>query len=198
MKIRLTRLAAGFGLVLLPACSNPATAPEEVDVAAAMVQMMELATPGQQHADLMALAGDWEVRYRYRMGADAPWEESTATMKQQVAVGGRWLIGKWNGSIAGMQFDGLQIMGYDKLRGEYVSHWLDSMSTWMVSSAGNYTSANELDMRGSMVDAITPEGRPYRSVTTFLGADGYRTVMYDTIPPHGEIPVMEMTFSRKK
>lgn len=198
MNLRHTILSAGIALALLPSCANPAAEPAEVDVAAAMAQMMEMATPGQQHADLMALAGEWSVQYRYRMGADAPWEESAATMKQQVAVGGRWLIGKWTGEIAGMPFDGLQLMGYDKLRGEYVSHWLDSMSTWMVSSSGNYTAANELDMRGMMVDVITPEGRPYRSVTTFLGADSYRTVMYDTIPPHGEIPVMEMTFTRRK
>ena len=35
-------------------------------------------------------------------------------------------------------------------------------------------------------------------MTTYQDADHYRTVMYDTIPPLGDVEMMTMDFSRVK
>lgn len=181
---------------LLAGCAVPPPAPEPMDEATAMMKMMELAAPGEAHAGLMALAGEWNVRLEYRMSPEQPWQTMEAKVKNQAALGGRWLVGKWSGSFGGMPFEGLQLMGYSNLDRRYESFWTDNMSTWMIASSGDYDESGALRMRGVMKDFVTPEGRPYGSVTTIVDADHYRTVMVDTIPPAGEVEIMRMEFTR--
>jgi hypothetical protein len=47
-----------------------------------------------------------------------------------------------------------------------------------------------------MRDVISPDGRPYRHVTHPVDEDHYITKMYDTIPPVGDILVMEIAYTR--
>ncbi len=171
---------------------------EPVDEAAMMMKMMELAAPGKEHQKLMTRAGDWSVAARMRMGPDAPWMDMAFKVKSQAALGGRWLISKVNGDMGGMPFDGLQIEGFNNLTKQYDAYWTDSFSTWFVTTSGNLNEKGALEMKGTMIDGVTPEGRPYRSVTTYQDADHYRTVMYDTIPPQGDVEMMTMDFSRVK
>lgn len=171
---------------------------EPVDEAAAMMKMMELAAPGKPHQQLMALAGDWTVAARMRMGPDAPWSDMEMKVKSQAALGGRWLISKVSGDMGGMPFDGLHIEGYNNLKQQYEAYWTDSMSTWFVTTSGKVDEHGAREMKGVMIDFVSPEGRPYRSVTTYQDADHYRTVMFDTIPPVGDVEMMTMDFSRVK
>lgn len=202
MKSPLTLAFAALILVGATAVTTWAIAQEPgqepMDEAAAMMKMMELAAPGKQHQQLMARAGDWTVAARMRMGPDAPWSDMEMKVKSQAALGGRWLIHKVSGSMGGMPFDGLQIEGYNNLKQQYEALWTDSMSTWFVTSAGQMDEHGALEMKGVMVDFVTPEGRPYRSVTTYQDADHFRTVMYDTIPPVGDVEMMTMDFTRVK
>lgn len=191
-------LPLAFAVAALVACNAPQPAPEPMDEAAAMMKMMELAAPGKQHQQLMSRAGDWTVAARMRMAPDAPWSDMEMKVKSQAALGGRWLISKVSGDMGGMPFDGLQIEGYNNLKQQYEAYWTDSMSTWFVSTAGQMDEQGALEMKGMMVDFVTPQGRPYRSVTTFQDADHFRTVMYDTIPPAGDVEMMTLEFSRVK
>lgn len=171
---------------------------EPVSEADAMMKMMELAAPGKQHQQIMARAGEWTVAARMRMGPDAPWSDMAMKVKSQAALDGRWLISQVTGQMGPMEFKGLQIEGYNNLKQQYESLWTDSMSTWFVTSSGQVDEHGALEMKGTMVDFVSPEGRPYRSVTTRQDADHFRTVMYDTIPPVGDVEMMTMDFSRVK
>lgn len=171
---------------------------EPADEAAMMMKMLELATPGEAHEQLMALAGDWEVAAQMRMSPDLPWQDVKFTVKSQKALGGRWLISKVRGDLGGMAFEGLQLEGYNNLTGQYDAYWTDSFSTWFVKTSGGLDESGARVMDGLMIDMVSPEGRPFRSVTTYRDADHYRTVMFDTIPPAGDVETMRMEFTRVK
>ena len=119
-----------------PASQPAGEAPPQMDMQKYMAQMMKLATPGKEHKALAAMAGEWDVATKFRMGPEAPWQEGKATSTYKAALGGRWVIQEYKSDFGGMPFEGLQILGYDNLHKKYVSSWRDNFSTWAVHTEG--------------------------------------------------------------
>ncbi len=170
-------------------------APAAPDMAAMMEQMMKLAAPGKEHASLMKHAGEWEQTFKIRFTPDAEWTEAKGTAKARPILDGRYLLEDVEFSMMGMPMKGVQILGYDNNKKEYVSIWLDSSSTWPILSRGQRDSKGALETRGTMIDVAGE--RPFRMVIED-NADGTTTGhMYDTIPPTGEVEVMQIHSKRK-
>ncbi len=170
---------------------------ENFDMQKYMQLMMKLATPGKEHKQLMKMVGDWDIVTRYRMANDAPWQEGKAKASYKSVLGGRWLMQDFEGNMAGMPFQGLQFLGYDKLRKLYVSSWRDSMSTWAVHTEGKAAKdGKSIEMSGLMVDGLTPKGRKMRMVIKFLSDTKQQFDMYDTIDGK-EVWVMSQLSTKK-
>jgi len=200
LKLSIAALALVGGTVLVTAAAlrpqdKGEGAPPGMDPEM-MMKMMELATPGQMHKDLMKGAGNWEESYKMRMAPDAPWTEFTGTSKAEPVLGGRYLMQTINFEMMGMPMQGLQLLGYDNLKKEYTAIWADSMSTWWVTSRGTKSADGSIDLKGTMVDVAGE--RPFRMVVRHKSDDLVEIEMYDTIPPKGEVQVMGITSKRKK
>ena len=161
-----------------------------------MKKAMELAAPGEQHAKLMKLAGSWEQQLKFRMGPDAPWIEATGTAQSKAILGGRYLQEDVSFDMMGMPVQGLSMLGFDNLKKEYISFWADSMGTWWVTARGKETKEGTVEFKGTMVDLAGE--RPYRMVVHHREDGSIFTEMFDTIPPAGDVKVMEITSKRKK
>lgn len=209
--MKLNRLAPAslfLAAATLGACGSTETAaapeamamPSPEEQQAMMMAMMTAAAPGPNHERLMSLAGDWTVQARYRMDPTGPWTEAAATAKLQKALGGRMLVQKFNGKLSmgpgmDMQLDGLELTGFNNLTQKYESYWFDNMSTWCTFTQG-VEENGVLDLKGMMSDAITPAGRPVRFTRRIVDADHFVTEAFDTIPPLGEVKVMELSYAR--
>ncbi len=161
--------------------------------------MMRLAQPGEQHAMLQEMVGEWETESELNF----PGMPEAMTMRGHSTVkpllGGRYVMEELHGSMMGMPFEGINIIGYDNSRQEFVSTWMDNSSTWPITSSGHYDEGTKaLTLTGTMRDAANLEGRPFRSVSKTLDADHMVMTMYDTVPPQGEVLVMTMHYTRKK
>ena len=193
-----TLLVAGTALVTAAALrpqDKGEGAPPGFD-AAMMEKMMQLATPGEEHKALAKMAGKWENDYKYRMGPDAPWMEFKGTSEAKPVLGGRYMMDSLHFEMMGMPMEGLQFLGYDNMKEEYISLWADSMSTWWVTSRGKEAADGTIDLKGTMIDVAGE--RPFRMVIKPKGDDLTEIEMYDTIPPAGETQVMTITSRRKK
>jgi hypothetical protein len=97
--------------------------------------------------------------------------------------------------MGGMPMEGFQILGYDNVQKEYVSVWMDTWSTGIHTSAGRANANGVIEMKGSMKDAVTPDGRPFRSVTRFEGADKFVVALYDTHAGK-EVKILDVVYTR--
>ena len=93
-----------------------------------MMAVMAAGQPGEAHAELALMAGEYDVACKYRMAPNADWTDATATSRISMVLGGRYMVERFEGSFEGMPFNGLLFLGYDNTRKEYVSVWMDSMS----------------------------------------------------------------------
>jgi len=206
MTIRSSAAAALTSLFLaaLPSCTStthePGGASEVVgpptpalSESEAMARMMEMATPGAPHAELMARAGTWAVDYKYRMSPDADWTTAQGVVSSKPVLGGRYLMEEHAMEMMGLPMQGLLFLGFDNSTKEYTSLWMDTSSTWWVEARGTQGAEGATNMTGTMKDIAGT--RPYR-MKSWKKADGaMEHEMYDTI---GGREVLVMTYSSRR
>jgi hypothetical protein len=194
-----TKILLGAGaLVALTAFTTAAIVqdkPAQPDEAAMMAKMMEYATPGKPHAMFAAAAGEWEQSYRMRWNPKEDWQETKGTGVAKTLLGGRYLMEEVNLEVMGMPMQGVSMLGYDNMKGEYISLWMDSFSTWWISARGKASADGTIELKGTMVDVAGE--RPYRQVIKHLPDGTVTTDMYDNIPGMGEVLVMQITAKKK-
>jgi hypothetical protein len=172
------------------AAHSDAVTAQPMSEAEMMARTMELASPAAVHAKLMANAGDWEQEYRMRWDPNTQWQETKGTSTARTLLDGRYLMEEIQFELMGMPMKGVHLMGYDKRTGEYITLWMDTMSTWWISQRGKEGPDGAIELRGTMIDVAGE--RPFRSVIRHLPDGSVTTEMFDTIPPHGEIQVMSI------
>ncbi len=86
------------------------------DSAAMMKAWMDFATPGAMHTWMAKTNGTWEAEVSNWMAPDAPPMKSKAINVQSSVLGGRYVIGKFTGTMMGQPFEGMSTMGYDNAK----------------------------------------------------------------------------------
>lgn len=153
-------------------------------------------TPGESHAELAELAGEW--RYTVTL-----WEEPKAeptvlhgiSLKTMI-MGGRFLREELTGEFMGKLFQGFGLTGYDNVTGEYVSIWLDNMGTGIHFYTGEETAKGERTYTSEMHDPITGKAMTTRSVGRTIDRDNHSFESYLTLPDGIEFLHMQVDYTR--
>jgi Protein of unknown function (DUF1579) len=169
------------------------------DTAAMNKAWMEFATPGAMHKWMEKTNGTWEGEVSSWMAPDAPPTKSKATNVQTSALGGRYVTGKFTGTMMGQLFEGMSLMGYDNGKKMFTSTWVDNMGTGLVRMAGTYDEATKtLNMKGSQTDPMTGKDSDMREEMKMIDDNTYTMAMYGAGMDGKEMKFMEGTFKRKK
>ncbi len=165
---------------------------------ATMERMMRYMAPGPEHAALAGHAGAWSVACKLIESPGAAPASFDGQAESAMVLGGRFLQERFQGQMMGQPFEGLLLMGFDKLDGQYFTIWMDTWGTGYSIARGRApASGGALDLSGTMRDALTPQGRPFRHVER-KAEDGHRVVeLYDTLPDGTEWMVMSMDYRRE-
>lgn len=153
-------------------------------------------TPGEHHQKLNPFVGTWTYESKMWMDPASDPHVSKGTSTFEWVLDGRYLMGTFHGDMGGMPFEGLQYLGHDNNRNEYVSVWMDNMGTAMYMSKGTMK-GNALETSGKMDDCMT--GRkdvPMREVTTIVDSNTIRFEMFVTDENGKEAKVMEITHKK--
>lgn len=198
MKIRLT--AAALCLLALPALAQdkPKEPAAPAMGAAEMEAMQKAMTPGEPHKHLARLAGDWTFTNKMWMDPSQPPMESTGTMRGETILGGRYVQTNWSGNVMGQPFEGRGTEGYDNMAKQYVSVWMDNLSTGLLYSTGTCDDkAMKCSFKGDMMDPMTGQKSYMRTEITWMDANNFKNEMYGPGPDGKEFKWMEITMKRK-
>ena len=188
--------AVAMVLSMSGASAGDETAAAMADKDAMMEAWMKAATPGEPHAQLAEMAGDWTTKTtHYEMGEATESTEGTASFEPM--FGGRVVKGTYTGVMWGQPFEGMSLDGYDNVTGKYWSVWLDNMGTQLYVTHGKMKEDGKTMVhKGTMMNPDGSEGA-MRFVTT--RESDTRTVMegYMTMPGvEGEMHTMTIEFTR--
>lgn len=190
---------------LLLALALPAQAVDKKDKAMdpAQQEMMAkwaaAATPGENHRVLDALVGSWDHTVQWWMKPGEPPEKSTGTSEARWILGGRFVRQDASGVAMGQPFEGIGTIGFNNVKKEYESVWIDNMATAMMKSTGRYDpSKKTLTDTGMVTDCMDGKEKPFRGVTTFTDKNNYKYEMYMAGPDGKEFMTMRIAYKRKK
>ena len=100
----------------------------------------------------------------------------------------------------GQPFEGLGLTGYDNVKGEYQSIWLDNMMTGMMYGTGSFDAAKKtVKVSGNFSCPMTGDkNRWYRYEWKVIDNDHHSYISYSKSPNGKEFKEMEISFTRAK
>ena len=190
-------VALGMGGLCAAEEQKPTTGDPAKD--AMMAQWQQASTPGEGHKRLEPLVGNWQHTAKWQMDPSAAPEESQGTNENRWILGGRFLQQDFKGQMMGQPFEGLGIIGYDNMAGEYKSVWLDNMSTSLMTSTVQYDAASgAFNESGTFSCPMTGEkNKWYRAVLKITDNDHYTYEMYSKDKDGKEFKNMEIAYRRQ-
>jgi len=161
------------------------------DMMAAMAKMGE---PGEHHKELGKMVGNWNAKTSFVIDPDSPPMEGEGEMSIKWVLGGRFLQSNFKMDFMGEPFEGLSFMGYDNAHEEYVSTWMDSMTTKITYMTGDKEDG-ALVMHGI---STTPMGDNPMKIVTTNNKDGSVTdKFYDQLPDGTWVNSGSIVYTRK-
>lgn len=157
------------------------------------------ATPGTPHKLLAEMSGNWKTVSKMWESPDAQPMTSKGNAKLRMILGGRWLQQDFKGTNMGQPFEGIGFFGYDNVKGKYVSHWIDSMSTGSMQAEGDYESSSKtFKDEGSMSCPLSStKKQEIRTEWQMISKNKLVFSMFGGGPAKGpEFKMMEITYSR--
>ncbi len=164
---------------------------------AEMAAWMAAMTPGEHHEHMKKLAGNFDYTIKMWMDPSAAPTESTGKRSAEMVLGGRYLHETYSGSVMGMPFEGVGLLGYDNVGKQYVSTWVDNMSTGLMTGHGT-CSKDGWAMTSESLDPVTGKPVTSRTKTSMPDADTIVMEMFMSGEDGKEYKSMEITCKRSK
>ena len=173
----------------------PAMTPEEQ---AKMAEVAKLGAPSEAHKALDPFVGEFSCVVRWKQTPEAPYTESKGHSVNRWILGHRYLFQEFKGDMMGQPFLGLGVSGYDNIRKEYISAWIDNMSTGMMISRGDLDAATRtIRESGEASCPMTGEtNKWFRSEWKPVDADHFVFEMYAKDKDGKEFKSMEIAYTR--
>jgi hypothetical protein len=162
---------------------------------AEMEAMQKSATPGPQHAELQRLAGTWTVQAKSWMKPGLPPEEWTATAECKPALGGRYLVEDFSGTMSMGPYHGHGMLGFNNTTKEWEQVWLDDMSTGMMVSHG-VMQDGAVALESTFTCPMNGEPVHSRIVMKSLSDDERTVEMWTTMSGQPEFQSMSLHYKR--
>jgi len=158
---------------------------------------MEYMTPGKHHEMMAKTVGEWKTITKMWMDPSAEPMVSEGTTVYEMIMGGRYLKSTHSAVMMGQPFEGMMIQGYDNVKKEFVSTWIDNMGTGIMFSSGKYDEPTQsITFEGSMVDPATGRDTKYKEIVKIIDQNKHIWEMYD-LSKGTEIKMMEIEYTRK-
>jgi hypothetical protein len=178
---------------------KPAAKPTPPDEKAMMEAWQKASTPGEMHKKLDAMVGTFDAKVRTWMDPSKPPEDTAGTSVNSWTLGDRFVEQKYEGTFMGQPFTGIGYVGYDNVKKKYVSVWMDSAGTGMMSSVMTCDPAGKVFTAKSTVDdPMTGKPTPIESKMTVEDNDHLKFEMWGKGPEGKTYKMMEINYTRKK
>ncbi|SEQ05485.1 DUF1579 domain-containing protein [Nitrosomonas ureae] len=164
-------------------------------------EMMEvytkLATPGEPHKLFTSLTGSWTTKTKEWMDPQKPAVESTGSVDIKLLLGGRFLQQEITGSMHGKPYSGIWTVAYDNLLKQYVSTWIDTMSTQIFIMNGTANADGKTITLTGQHAEVGGGYMAHRAIWKIVDGNAQEFIMYGTHHGGDEMKMLEVIYTRK-
>lgn len=194
-------ILTGCGVSFQSAPLMKPAAPKVEDNTLTEAQMMELwqkvSTPSANHKLLEQYVGTWKAEARLWKDSSLPPEITNATSRFSMVMGGRFLQQEYQGSMMGTPFFGRGLFGYDNAQDIFVSSWIDTAGTGIMSSSGKLNpSSKKIELSGSFYCPVAKKPLASREIMSLIDKNRFVFEMYGPSQTGEEMKMMEIVYTR--
>jgi hypothetical protein len=164
-----------------------------------MQACMNAGMPGPMHEKLMKSVGTWTGTSTHWMAPGMPPTTSPCDVTITKEMDGRYVRSEYKGEMPGMgSFRGLGYNGFDNVSQKFVSTWIDSMSTGIMTGVGTLSpDGKAMTWDFSYNCPITKQTQKMREVERYTGDDTMTLEMSGKDPKSGqEYQMMKIDLKR--
>ena len=199
----LTLALSGTLFVTSTLAEDKGASPDQAEM---MAKMVELGKPSANHKLLADMDGTWDCKVTFQMAPGAPPSVSIGTAVRRSIMGGRYFVMDTaakmempgpDGQMHPVDYTGMEIDGYDNMKGKFFSTWIDSMGTSLLLSEGSYDPASKT-FTYRLEEEMTPGTKTkVRETLKVIDQDHH---VFEWYEDHGgkEEKTMEITYTRQK
>ncbi len=199
-----------FGLLLLaalpltaspdpPARKSTETATADTPAESGMDTLRKLALPGEHHAGLQPIVGEWETELKIWLSLDAEPIVTTGEAVTHWILGGRFVETTYRAEFMGQPFEGKGVEGYDNYAKEYVGTWRDTLGTYTMLFKGQCEDDCRVrTMVAQFTEPVSGQRMISRTVTTVIDDVSYKFESFLVAPDGKTFKNLEITARRKK
>ena len=158
----------------------------------------DFSKPTVHHDILDKLWGKWDYMLTIESD-DGETESLVLEADYRWALGGRFLVGGFDGYIDGGLFKAREILGYDSFRGEYRSVWVDNNTTAFTMATGEYTARTRTLTFKGVQDNVERDVRdePFTFVYRFVDKDHFQIEVWRPNPAGKMVKGTTVSATRK-
>lgn len=163
-----------------------------------MKKAQELSKPNENHRLLASLEGKWTHTLLWWNEPNTEPKESEGTNTNTMIMDGRFLKQDVSGESMGAPFQGMGMTGYDNVRKEFVSTWLDSRNTGIMTASGSFDAKKKI-IHENIIGSCPMTGdreRKVRAEWKFMDNDHYTYAMFEKAPDGKEFKAVEIRYTR--
>ncbi len=165
---------------------------------AGMKAWQDYKTPGTPHKMMAAASGEWNEVITMWTNPSAPPETYTATAISEMVMDGRYQLSNITGTMMGMPFKGMSLMGYDNAKKIFTSTWVDNFGTGTMTLEGKWDEATKsIELAGKAVDPMTGKDMVTKEIMKFIDNDTQELQIFNVINGK-DIKSVEIKSTRKK
>ena len=158
---------------------------------------MEYMTPGPEHEQLAKCDGEWSEEVTFWMDPTAEPMKMKSVCINKMILGGRYQYSTHTGTMMGMPFEGISIVGFDNAKKVYQSSWIDNMGTGVMNLSGPLDeSTKSVILTGTSFDPQTGKDVQVREVFKIIDDKTQSMEMY-MIKDGKEMKSMEIVMTKK-
>jgi len=166
---------------------------------AAMEAMQKAMTPGANHKLLNPFVGTFNVTVSSWMAPGTKPIVTKGVSTNKWIMGSRYIQQNFTGSFMNMPFTGVGYVGYDNVKQQYWSSWMDNMSTGMMTTTGSTPDGGKtFKFTGVMADPMTGKDTTLEEHLTIKSKDEQVFEMWAPGPDGKTFKMMELVYKRKK
>jgi hypothetical protein len=157
-----------------------------------------LSKAGPSHKVLDSFVGEWDVQLTFWSEPKATGESSVGRSQISWVLGKRFVQEQFEGTIAGDEYRGIGIMGYDNGSRLFRTVWADSLNTALTTSSGRfYPDTKMLVLESEVYDPLVSGMKKIHSKIQIDSSDSYTFSMTDTSPEGKRFTSLEMRYKRR-
>ncbi len=143
-----------------------------------------------------SLSGTWDAKTTMWMDPSTPPMVSNAKATFEPIMGARYVRQTYTGDVAGMEFKGEGVFGFNKGSKEYQSSWFDSGAPGIMLASGTKNAKGEIVFNGTYDCPMTGEKKTGKSVLRFDAKDKMTFEMWNVASDGAEFKALEIAYTR--